>query len=114
MPPTSSALQPASSLAACDLVSHILSPVIPHEQPHRLSRPRCRITSAACGRTISDLIKQCSRHPAGTTSQQRSTLPVTGRGTIFPQGSKPRRTECSPAGGHQAPSLPYGGPANTY
>jgi nitrogen fixation protein FixH len=23
---------------------------------------------------------QCSRHPAGTTSQQRSTLPATGRG----------------------------------
>ena len=39
----------------------------------------------------------------GTTSQQRSTLPVTGRGTIFQQGSKPGRTQCSPAGGHQHP-----------
>jgi hypothetical protein len=31
MPPTSSALQPASSLAPCDLVSHDLSPVLHRE-----------------------------------------------------------------------------------
>ena len=49
--------------------------------------------SAACGRTISDLMKLCSRQQAGTTSQQRSALPVTGRGTIFRQGSKPRMTQ---------------------
>jgi hypothetical protein len=92
----------------------VLSPVITHEQPHRRSRSPCRIPSAACGRTISDLIKLCSRHPAGTTSQQRSTLPITGRGTIFPQGSKPRSTKCSPAGGRTQPSLPDGGPDNSY
>jgi Potassium-transporting ATPase A subunit len=87
---------------------------ITHVQPHRHSRPRCRITPAASGRTISDLMKQCSRPKAGTTSQQRSTLPVTGRGTIFHQGSKPRTKKCSPAGGHQVPSLPDGGPAKTH
>jgi hypothetical protein len=65
-------------------------------------------------RTISDLMKQCSRHPAGTTSQQRSTLPVTGRGTICRQGSQPRRKKCSPAGGHQVPGLPDGRPAKTH
>jgi hypothetical protein len=59
-PPTSSALQPASSLAPCDLVSHVLSPVITHEQPHPLSRSQRRIQSAASGRTISDLIDQLS------------------------------------------------------
>ncbi len=41
MPPTSSALQSAHSLAASDLVSHILRPVITcQQQLHALSRPR--------------------------------------------------------------------------
>ena len=70
--------------------------------------------SAASGRTISDLMKLCSRQQAGTTSQQRSTLPVTGRGTIFRQGSKPRRQKCSPAGGHHIRSLPDGGLPETH
>ena len=50
--------------------------------------PGCRIWPAACGRTISALMKQCSRptRRAGTTSQQRSTLPATGRGTILSSG----------------------------
>ena len=65
MPPTSSALQPASSLAPCDLVSHVLGPVIPDEQPHMFSCLRFRIRPAACGRTISALMKQCSRLPSG-------------------------------------------------
>jgi len=42
--------------------------------------------SAASRRTISDLIKTVLTPQAGTTSQQRSTLPVTGRGTIYVQG----------------------------
>ena len=92
----------------------VLSPVIAHEQPHQVSSQQCRNMSAASRRTISDLMKLCSRHPAGTTSQQRSTLPVTGRGTICQQGSKPGRKQCSPAGGHHTPSLPYGRPANSY
>ena len=108
MPPTSSVLQPASSLAPCDLVSHVLSPVIPHEKPHQFSRPECRKLAAACGRTISDLMKLCSRQQAGTTSQQRSTLPVTSRGTVCQQDSKSRFQECSPAGGHLTTSLPDG------
>jgi hypothetical protein len=115
MPPTSSsALQPASSLAPCDLVSHVLSPVIAHEQPHQISRPECRKQAAACGRTISDLMKLCSRQQAGTTSHQRSILPVTGRGTVFRQGSKPGKHMCSPAGGHHTRSLPDGGLPETH
>jgi hypothetical protein len=89
-PTTSSALQSTNSLATCDLVSHVLSPVITHEQPHQFSRQQRRNMPAASGRTISDLIKLCSRHPARTTSQQRSTLPAASRGTVFRQGSKPR------------------------
>jgi len=112
--PTSPALQSTHSLATCSLVSHVLSPVIAHEQPHPLSRPRCRKQAAASGRTISDLMKLCSPHPEGTTSQQRSILPVTGRGTVFRQGSKPGRTKCSPAGGHHTPSLPDSSLANTH
>ena len=69
---------------------------------------------ASLERTISDLMKLCSRQQAGTTSQQRSTLPVTGRGTIFPQGSKPRSTKCSPAGGHYIRSLPDGALPETH
>ena len=114
MPPTSSALQSASSLATSDLVSHVLSPVITDEQAHQFSRLKCPIRSAARGRTISALMKQCSRQQAGTTSQQRSTLPVTGRGTVFSQGSRPGGQQCSPAGGHQLTSLPDGEPANTH
>ena len=30
------------------------------------------------------------------------------------QGSRPGKPMCPPADGHQAPSLPYGGPANTH
>ena len=63
--PTSSVLQSTHSLATCSLVSHVLRPVITHEQPHQHSRQRCRIPSAASGRTISDLIKHCSRQPGG-------------------------------------------------
>jgi hypothetical protein len=40
--------------------------------------------------------------------------PATGRGTIFFQDSQPRVPKCSPAGRYQAPSLPYGDPANSH
>ena len=46
-------------------------------------------------------MKQCSRHRARTTSQQRSTLPATGRGTIFVRAQGPGGQKCSPAGGYQ-------------
>jgi hypothetical protein len=88
MPPTSSALQPASSLAPCDLVSHVLGPVIPDEQPHMFSRLKFQNWPAACGRTISALMKQCSRQQARTTSQQRSTLPASRQGHDLPVGLK--------------------------
>ena len=87
---------------------------IPREKPHQFSRPGHRLSSAARRRTISDLMKLCSRQRRARHPSSDSALPVTGRGTIFPQGSKPRRQQCSPAGGYQAPSLPYGGPANTH
>jgi hypothetical protein len=92
----------------------VLSPVIPCEQPHRRSSQLCRNMSAASGRTISDLTKPVLTRPAGTTSQQRSILPAAGRGTLFLQGLKPRSTKCSPAGGHHTPSVPHGGPDNSY
>ena len=38
MPPTSSALQPASSLATCDLVSHVFGPVDPAVNVHAFLR----------------------------------------------------------------------------
>ena len=92
----------------------ILSPVITCEQTHQISRQQCRNMPAASGRTISDLMKLCSPHPEGTTPQQRSTLPVTGRGTFFRQGSKPWKDKCSPAGGHHTRSLPDGGLLGTH
>ncbi len=101
MPPTSSALQPASSLATCDLVSHILSPVITHEQLQWPSRSRCQSPSAASGRTISDLIKQCSRHHrrARHPSSDQLSRPA-GRGTVFLQDSQ--------RPGNQSAHLPAG------
>ena len=114
--PTSSVLQSTHSLATCSLVSHILSPVISRKQ-HSRSRPRCQ----------SALSSQQENHQrpnervltpqrAGTTSQQRSTLPATSRGTIFPQGfpMEPRGSQCSPAGGYPDPSLPDGRLVNSH
>jgi hypothetical protein len=65
-------------------------------------RPRAR-SPAASGRTISDLMNQCSRHhkTAGTTSHSDQLSRPTGRGTIFHQDSTSRETQCSPAGGYQ-------------
>ena len=103
--PTSSALQSTHSLATCSLVSHVLGPVIPHEQSHMFSRPRSRISSAACGRTISALMKQCSRPTPGGRARHPSSDQLSrpaGRGTISAQDSQSRRQECSPAGGYQA------------
>jgi hypothetical protein len=63
-----------------------LGPVIPHEQQTPLP-PRRRSLSAASGRTISDLMNQCSHHTtAGTTSHQRSTLPTHQQGHDLSSG----------------------------
>ena len=52
----------------------------------RNSHPRRR-SAAASRTTISDLMKQCSRHDrAGTTSHQRSTLPTNRQGHDLPSG----------------------------
>jgi hypothetical protein len=96
MSPTSSVLHPASSLAACDLVSHVLGPVIPDEQPHVLSRPRCSIWPAACGRTISALMKQCSRPEPGRRARHPSSDQLSrpaGRGTVCQQGFKAQESK---------------------
>jgi hypothetical protein len=59
--------------------------------------------------------EQCSRQPAGTTSQQRSTLPDTGGGTVlWLRAPTPSQDKCSPAGGHQVPSLPDSRPGNSH
>ena len=55
-----------------------------------------------------------SQRPGAGQNAPSPALPVTGRGTIFQQGSKPWSQQCSPAGGRQVPSLPDGGPADTY
>jgi hypothetical protein len=47
----------------------ILSPVITHQQQHRYLSLRQPEPPPACGRTISDLMNECSRPQAGTTSQ---------------------------------------------
>jgi hypothetical protein len=116
-PPTSSALQSAHSLATCNLVSHVLGPIIPCKKPQGSSRPCERSRSAACGRTISDLMKQCSRHtPAGTTSQQRSTLPASRQGhdlsSGLPKGARGGAVlTCRRL---PDPSLPDGRPVNSH
>jgi hypothetical protein len=89
------------------LVAHVrLGPVVSHEQ-QLVSRPRRRSPCAAHGRTISDLMNQCSRH------SQRARHPIsdqlsrpTGRGTISVQDSTPRTDKCSPAGGYQTRVCP--------
>src|SRR5450755_2754993 len=63
--PTSPVLQSANSLAACDLVSHILGPVVSDEQ-QCLSSPcmgliTAHLVPAARGRTARALMDQCSR-----------------------------------------------------
>jgi hypothetical protein len=64
----------------------VLGPVISHEQ-QRISHPRHRKRSVASRRTISDLMKQCSRpNRAGTTSHQRSTLPTDRQGHDLSSG----------------------------
>ena len=115
--PTSSALQSTHSLATCSLVSHVLGPVIPHEQSHMFSCPRSRISPAACGRTISALMKQCSRPTPGGRARHPSSDQLSrpaGRGTISAQGftvQAPRVLTCRRLPG---PSLPDGRPVSSH
>jgi hypothetical protein len=56
----------------------VLRPVITHAQPHRtLSRTKPDTVSSQ-RENQRQTNEQCSRQAAGTTSQQRSTLPNTG------------------------------------
>ena len=103
------AVLPRRPVAVRGSVKMVLSPVITHEQPHSRSRSQHRNHPAASGRTISDLIKQCSCPArAGTTSQQRSTLPAASRGTVFVR----LETQCSkvltcrPAASYESASQP--------
>jgi len=70
-----------------------LAPVITREQAHQFSRLKCPIQPASCGRT---------------------TLPVTGRGTVLAQGSRPSEKQRSLFGGHELTSMPDGEPAKTH
>jgi hypothetical protein len=93
------------SLTTCHLVSHILGPVITDEQPHMLSRPKFRIWPAACGRTISALMKQCSRPAPGGRARHPSSDQLSrpaSRGTVCQRGSdQPGLKKCSPASGYR-------------
>ena len=107
MPPTSSALQSASSLTTCDLVSHVLGPVIAHEKPQRPSLSRSAVTVSSLRgnyRRPNDTVLTPS--PAGTTSQQRSTLPASRQGHDLSSGLRelPGDGQCSPAGGYRPES----------
>lgn len=88
----------------------LLGPVLSHEQAQRFSRFRHRSISTACGRTVSELIKQCShrygwaRHPSG----DQLSRPTSG-GTIFARDSRSSSYECSPARGCQARVCRSGG-----
>src|ERR1700760_892493 len=89
MPPTSSALQPASSLAPCDLVSHALGPVIADEQqsrPHSLhfsqpaaairenrQRPNGSVLAASAGHDTPSAVTS-PRWLAGALSSARSCV----------------------------------------
>src|SRR5205823_8942085 len=79
MPPTSSALQSASSLATSDLVSHALGPVIPHQQPHLASRPRYRSWPAAVREN-----HQRPNEPVLTPPQGGHDIPA----AIYPPGHR--------------------------
>ena len=95
----------------------ILGPVVPNEQSQRCSRLAIRTVPAACGRTISALMTQCSRRiRTGTTSHQRSTLPASRQGhglsTGLP-GRDPRGASAHLPAATGA-SLPDGRPANSH
>ena len=63
-PTSSSALQSTSSLATCDLVSHVLGPVIADEQQPSSFRP-CSRQSGSIGRTTSALMETVLTASAG-------------------------------------------------
>ena len=110
--PTSSALQSASSLTTCDLVSHVLGPVIAHEKPQRPSLSRSAVTVSSLRenyRRPNDTVLTPS--PAGTTSQQRSTLPASRQGHDLSSGLRelPGDGQCSPAGGYRPESAATAG-----
>ena len=53
-------------------------------------------------------------HQAGTTSHQRSTLPATGRGTVFRQDSKVQEARVLTCRRLPDPSLPHGRPGSPH
>jgi hypothetical protein len=114
-PPTSSALQSAHSLATCNLVSHVLRPVITHAQPHRaLSRTPCPIPSAASGRTISRLMN--SAHATGGHDIPAAiNSPGHRRGHgLGPKGSKAQSGQVLTRRRPPVPSLPDSRPGGSH
>ena len=113
---------------------HVGPPVhkLTRNMPPRVARPRpshhrrtaayalpsqVRICPAACGRTISALMKQCSRpraRQAHTTSQQRSTLPASRQGHGLSSGLTVQIEGVFPCRRLPGPSLPDGGPVGSH
>jgi len=93
----------------------VLGPVIAYEQ-HALSRPRYRTTRAACGRTISDLIKQCSRHGGGHDIPAAIYSPGHRQGHDLGAGLPERARDRKVLTCRRLPdpSLPHGRPVSSY
>ena len=113
-PPTSSALQSAHSLATCNLVSHVLGPVIPDEQPQRSPVPRCRSVSSLRENHQRPNEPVLTPHTGGHDIPAAINSPGHRQGHGLSSGLTGPGSECSPAGGYQAPSLPDGRPANSH
>jgi len=99
---------PAATIHYLDIVMG-LSPVIPDEQPHPISRSPADRSQQPSRRTISDLMNQCSRterarHPI---SDQLSRVPAGARSFI--RTHRPDRGSAHPPAA-TGPSLPQGDP----
>jgi ABC-2 type transporter len=118
--------RPPPPAAACAPAPGPRRPSAPRRDGPRPSHPRRTIASVLPS-PVPDLassLRENHRRPnetvltprtrqADTTSHQRSTLPATRQGHDLSSGAqRTGRKQCSPAGGYQAPSLPYGGPIN--
>jgi len=89
--PTSSALQSASSLTTCDLVSHVLSPVI-SDEPQLASSPALGPSRpAARGKTTSALMDTVL-----TTHHGRARHPISGLSSRPPAGARSHPRTQSP------------------
>jgi hypothetical protein len=101
---------PAGLVLDLDVVM-VLGPVISHEQHVHSPVVDSDYLRQQRG-SPSNLMNQCSRQVAGTTSHQRLTLPTTGGGTVCQQDypTVSRTHECSPTSSYQGPKSAVGSP----